>query len=126
MQTVAEAAVKLLQPIGGLLAAGDSADAEVVSVKENAQNSFQVLLKLTLNGGQQATVEASSNRPLAQGSLLNVTAVSETRLMVALQPGGTAVLDSIDLDQLPVGTLVQGKVVSSEQLAKARSTVYRS
>ncbi|MCU9948619.1 flagellar hook-length control protein FliK [Pseudomonas sp. PDM13] len=126
VQTVAEAAIKLLQPINGLLSAGESADAEVVSVKESAQNSFQVLLKLTLNGGQQTTVEASSNRPLAQGSLINVTAVSETKLMVALQPGGTAALDSIDLDQLPVGTLVQGKVVSSEQLAEARTTVYRS
>ncbi|MDV3442380.1 flagellar hook-length control protein FliK, partial [Pseudomonas otitidis] len=55
-QAVADAALKLLQPSNGLLAAGDSAEAEVVSVKETAQNSFQVMLRLSLGSGQQATL----------------------------------------------------------------------
>jgi hypothetical protein len=124
-QNAADLALKLLQPLDGLLAAGDSAKAEVVAVKETAQ-SFQVLLKLTLGNGSQATLEASSPRPLAQGSLLNVTALSDTRLVMALT-GGERALDSLDLELLPVGSLVQGKVVSSELAAqeKAQAAVYK-
>ncbi|WP_044870362.1 flagellar hook-length control protein FliK [Pseudomonas sp. LFM046] len=121
----ADLALKLLQPLDGLMAAGESAEAEVIALKETAQ-SFQLLLKLTLENGKQTTVEASSSRPLAQGSLLNVTALSETRLAMALK-GGERALGSLDLDLLPVGTLVQGKVVSSELAAqgKAQAAVYK-
>lgn len=119
-------ALKLLQPLQGLLAAGESANAEVLAVKEGAQ-SFQLLLKLTLDNGRQATLQASSPRPLAQGSALLVTALAETRLAVALQSGGNPALTRLDLDQLPLGTLLQAKVVSSEQLVqhKAQQIVYR-
>ena len=122
----AELALKLLQPLQGLLATGESANAEVLAVKEGAQ-SFQLLLKLTLDNGRQATLQASSPRPLAQGSALLVTALAETRLAVALQSGGSTALTRLDLDQLPLGTLLQAKVVSSEQLVqhKAQQIVYR-
>ncbi|MDD0843830.1 flagellar hook-length control protein FliK [Pseudomonas sp. Gutcm_11s] len=122
----ADLAVKLLQPLEGMLAAGETAKAEVLAAKETAQ-SFQLLLKLTLDSGKQATLEASSSRPLAQGTTLAVTALSETRLAVALQGGDTRLLTSLDLDQLPVGTLLQGKVESREQIAqlKAQQTLYR-
>ncbi|MCY1507411.1 Flagellar hook-length control protein FliK [compost metagenome] len=125
VQNAADLALRLLQPLDGLLAAGDSAEAEVIALKETAQ-SFQLLLKLTLANGSQATLEASSPRPLAQGSLLNVTALSPTRLAMALQ-GGERALGSLDLDLLPVGSLVQGKVVSSELAAqgKAQAAVYK-
>ncbi|MNQ56057.1 Flagellar hook-length control protein FliK [compost metagenome] len=124
-QNPADLALKLLQPLDGLLATGDSAEAEVIALKETAQ-SFQLLLKLTLGNGSQATLEASSPRPLAQGSLLNVTALSDTRLAMALQ-GGERALGSLDLELLPVGSLVQGKVVSSELAAqgKAQAAVYK-
>ncbi|MBD9425767.1 flagellar hook-length control protein FliK [Pseudomonas sp. PDM15] len=122
----ADLAVKLLQPLEGMLAAGETAKAEVLAAKEVAQ-SFQLLLKLTLNGGKQATLEASSPRPLAQGTTLAVTALSETRLAVALQGGDTRLLTSLDLEQLPVGTLLQGKVESREQIAqlKTQQALYR-
>jgi hypothetical protein len=124
--SAADLAVKLLQPLEGMLAAGETAKAEVLAAKEVAQ-SFQLLLKLTLNGGKQTTLEASSPRPLAQGSTLTVTALSETRLAVALQGGDTRLLTSLDPEQLPVGTLLQGKVESREQIAqlKTQQTLYR-
>lgn len=119
--SAADMAVKLLQPLEGLLAAGETAKAEVVALKETAQ-SFQLLLKLTLDSGRQTTLEASSTRPLAQGTALNVTALSDSRLLLALSTGGDSkVLSSLDLDQLPVGTLLQGKVVAQEQLVQART-----
>lgn len=116
----ADLAVKLLQPLDGLLAAGETAKAEVVALKESAQ-SFQMLLKLTLANGKQATLEASSTRPLAQGTALAVTALSETRLALALQVGGSSALTSLDLEQLPLGTVLQGKVEARELLAQPRA-----
>lgn len=124
-QTV-EQALKLLQPLDGL-ATGETAKAEVIAVREAVAQSFQVLLRLTLAGGAQTTVQATSNQPLAQGSLLNVTALSETRLAMALQNVGERVLTKLDLGLLPVGTLIQGKVEAREQIAqlKAEQAVYR-
>ena len=123
----ADLAVKLLQPLEGLLAAGETAKAEVLAAKETAQ-SFQLLLKLTLDSGKQTTLEASSPRPLAQGSLLAVTALSQTRLAIALQSGDSGLLSSLDLEQLPAGTVLQGKVESREQLAQLRGqqALYRA
>lgn len=113
-------ALKLLQPLQGLLTSGETAKAEVIALKEAAQ-SFQLLLKLTLENGRQTTLQASSPRPLAQGTALAVTALSETRLAVVLQAGGDAALTSLDLEQLPLGTLLQGKVVAREQLLQGKS-----
>ncbi|MDG1582456.1 flagellar hook-length control protein FliK [Pseudomonas sp. GOM6] len=123
----ADLAVKLLQPLEGLLSAGQSAQAEVLEAKAVAQ-SFQLLLKLTLESGKQATLQASSPRPLAQGSTLAVTALSETRLALALQGGDNRLLSSLDLKQLPVGTLIQGKVEAREQLVQLRGqqALYRA
>lgn len=122
----ADLAVKLLQPLEGMLAAGETAKAEVLAAKEVAQ-SFQLLLKLTLNGGKQTTLEASSPRALAQGTTVAVTAISETRLALALQGGDTKLLSSLDLKQLPAGTVLQGKVESREAIVqlKAQQTLYR-
>lgn len=116
----ADLAVKLLQPMQGLLASGETAKAEVIALKEVAQ-SFQMLLKLTLENGRQTTLEASSPRPIAQGTSLAVTALSETRLALSVLMGTDKPLTSLDLEQLPVGTLLQGKVVAREQLLQGRS-----
>jgi hypothetical protein len=121
----AEQAIKLLQPLEGLLANGESAKAEVIDQKAVAQ-SFQLLLKLTLANGQQATLRASSNSPLAQGTALAVTALSQTR--VSILPIATpGPLLSLDLKQLPLGTLLQAKVISSEALPqiKAQQALYK-
>lgn len=121
----ADLAVRLLQPLEGMLAAGESAKAEVVAIREQAQ-SFQLLLKLTLAGGKQTTLQAESARPLAQGSALVVTALSDTRLALALQAGGDKPLTSLDLQQLPSGTLIQGKVISRDALPpQGAQTLYR-
>ncbi|MBU1329087.1 MAG: flagellar hook-length control protein FliK [Gammaproteobacteria bacterium] len=108
-----ELAVKLLQPLDGLMASGESAKAEVVGLKEVAQN-FQLLLRLTLDSGRQATLTATSTRPLFEGTTLAVTALSDTRLAVSLLAGGDPALTRLDLSQLPSGTLLQAKVLSSE------------
>lgn len=109
-------ALKLSQSLEGVLAAGESADAEVISVKDQGQ-TFQLVLRLTLDNGRQTNVEAESPRALPQGTALAVTALSQTRLLVALQSTNAQPASQIDLDRLPVGTLIQGRVISSQPVA---------
>jgi len=110
-----ELALKLLQPMQGLLAKGESAQAEVVALKAMAQN-FQLVLKLTLENGRQTTLQAESPRPLAQGTTLAITALADNRLAAALTGSNEKLLSSLDLNTVPAGTLLQGKVVSREPL----------
>lgn len=107
-------ALKLLQPMQGLLSAGESAQAEVISVKETAQ-SFQLVLRLTLDNGRQATVEASSSRAVLPGTSYAVAALSDSRLLAQPQPGRNQPLQSIDLTLLPAGSTIQGKVIATGQ-----------
>lgn len=66
--------LKLLEPQTGLIDPGKTANAEVIALKQGG-DAFQLLLKLTLEGGRQTLVQASSAQPLPLGS--NV-AVSQT------------------------------------------------
>jgi hypothetical protein len=125
ISTAADMALKLLQPMQGLLAAGESAEAEIISIREALQ-TFQMTLRLTLNNGRQATVEAGSPKAAAPGAAMLVTAVSDTRLLATLQPGNRQPQSSIDLGQLPVGTVIQGKVTASHQVQQAGQTVFKA
>jgi hypothetical protein len=116
----AEMALKLLHPMDGLLAAGESARAEVMSVREQNQ-AFQMVLRLTLESGREATLQASAARPLPLGSSLAVTALSASSLTAALQTGASQPLTTLDLKQFPPGTLVQARVVASQPVIQARS-----
>lgn len=122
----AELSVKLLQPLQNLLTAGQTAKAEVISQQAISQ-SFQVLLKITLENGRQATVQANSPQPLAQGTSLNVTLVSPTQLLLALQAPSKQPMTQLDIQQLPVGTLLQAKIVASQEIVQAKTAqvIYR-
>lgn len=121
----AEMALKLLQPMQSLLVAGESAEAEVIAVKEALQN-FQMTLRMTLNNGSQATVETSSTRSAQPGAVMLVTAASDTRLMAVLQPGNRQPMSSIDLGQLPIGSVIQGKVTVSQPVQQDGQTVFKA
>lgn len=116
----AELMVKLLEPLGTLLAPGKTAEAQVLTLKATEQ-SFQLLLKLTLENGTQATLKALSPKALAQGTSVLVTALTDNKLLIANPAASNKALTSIDLDLLPIGTLVQGKVVASEQIVQAKT-----
>ncbi|KRV81847.1 flagellar hook-length control protein FliK [Pseudomonas citronellolis] len=118
VQNAAQLSLTLARSLGDLLPPGQSAQAEVLGVKQAAYN-FQLLLRLTLAGGQQTLVTAESPQALPQGSTLNISALSATSLAATLLSsaqqalGDLPPLDSLDLEQLPVGSLLQGKVLSS-------------
>ena len=122
--------LKLLQPAVGLIRPGQSAQAEVLALKQN-DLTFQLLLKLTLAGGREANVQASSNFPLPLGTQLAVTQPSAGNLAISLQQAlssSVATLTRLDTQQLPVGTLLQGKVLTTQALAQpaGQAAVYRS
>ncbi|MNO48990.1 Flagellar hook-length control protein FliK [compost metagenome] len=126
-QLPAELTLRLARSLGELLPPGQSATAEVLAVKE-AQVSFQLLLRLTLADGRQTLATAESPRALPQGSSLNIAALSPTSLAATLlSPSNAPPLSEIDLEQVPAGALLQGKVLSSEPLdqAEARQPAYR-
>ena len=59
------------------------------------------------------------DQQLAQGTALAVTALSPSQLAVVLQAGSNKALTSLDLDQLPIGTLLQGKVLTNQPIPQA-------
>ncbi|MHC8315471.1 flagellar hook-length control protein FliK [Pseudomonas sp. LB3P31] len=122
--------LKLLTPMEGLISAGQSANAEVLSLKQ-ADQAFQLLLKITLENGRQTTLQALSSQPLPQGSSLAITQPSAGNLAITLQQAlasSAATLTRLDPTQLPAGTLLQGKVLTSQVLPQelGQPTVYRS
>ncbi|WP_434456060.1 flagellar hook-length control protein FliK [Stutzerimonas urumqiensis] len=121
----AELALRLMQPLQGLLAPGETAEAEVVGIKEQAQ-SFQLMLRVTLQDGRQTTLQASTPRAVPLGAAYAVTALSESRLIANLQLPGLQPLESLDLDTLPPGSLIQGRVVATQAAVnEAGTTGYR-
>lgn len=122
--------LKLLTPMEGLITPGKTANAEVLSLKQ-ADQTFQLLLKVTLESGRQTTVQATSHQPLPQGTSLAITQPSASNLAITVQQAiasSVATLTRIDTAQLPVGTLLQGKVLTSQVLPQVpgQPTVFRS
>ncbi|WP_236201155.1 flagellar hook-length control protein FliK [Pseudomonas pseudonitroreducens] len=135
-QSSAELTLKLAQSLGDLLPPGEKANAEVLAVRETPVN-FQLLLRLTMASGQQALVVADCPQVLPKGTTLELASLTQTNLAATLinQPSLTQLglggrqppLGSLDLNLLPVGTLLQGKVDSSQLLPqiKAEQAIYK-
>lgn len=122
--------LKLTPPLEGLIPPGQSARAEVLSLKQTDQ-TFELLLKLTLDNGRQTTLQATSNQPLPQGTSLAVTQPSAANLAITVQQAiasSVAALTRLDTSQLPPGTLLQGKVLTSQLLPQGdnQPALYRS
>lgn len=112
--------LKLLEPRSDLLGSGQVANAEVVNLKQVGQG-FELLLKLTMDNGRQTTLPVSSSLPLAPGTTVNVAQGSAQTLtinLLDLQKATANSLTSIDTRQLPAGTLLQGKVLTSQIVAQ--------
>lgn len=105
--------LNLLQPAAGALAPGQTARADVLQVRQGAQD-FQVLLALTLDNGKTLNLQVSTSQPLAQGTQLLVQKLFSDQLAVT-NPGAGS-LTELDTRQVPPGTLLQGKVITSVAL----------
>ncbi|WP_110947907.1 flagellar hook-length control protein FliK [Pseudomonas bohemica] len=112
--------LKLMEPREGLLNSGQVANAEVVSLKQLGQD-FQLLLKLTMDNGRQTTLPVSSSLPLTPGTTVNVAQDTAETLTISVQDLHKAIANSlttVDTRQLPAGTLLQGKVLTTQVAAQ--------
>ncbi|MGY3324376.1 hypothetical protein ACVWXD_003232 [Pseudomonas sp. TE3911] len=124
------ALLKLLEPQIGLIDPGKTANAEVIALKQGGE-AFQLLLKLTLDGGRQTLVQASSAQPLPLGSNVAVSQTPAGNLTLSLQQAlsaNVAALTRIDTAKVPEGTLLQAKVLTTQMLPQgtAQPAIYRS
>ncbi|MDR0207766.1 MAG: flagellar hook-length control protein FliK [Pseudomonas putida] len=110
--------LRLLQPQPGLMAPGETARAEVLSLRQVGLD-FQLLLRLTQANGNQTQLQASTSQPLPPGSQVTVTQTDSNRLGILVQQASAnniATLTQLDTAKVPVGTLLQGKVLTSQLL----------
>lgn len=108
---------QLLQPMKNLVAPGEAVTAEVVNLKQTGDQTYQLLLKLIQGNGTQSMVPVTSTLPLTPGTSLTVTQASANTLSLSLQQINNAlnsVLTRLDTQKLPVGTLLQAKVLTSQ------------
>ncbi|MCG4787859.1 hypothetical protein L0N33_21295, partial [Roseburia faecis] len=87
----------------------------VLSLRQVGQD-FQLLLQLTQTNGRQTTVQTSASQPLPQGSELTVSQPNAGNLSITVQQAiarNVATLTQLDTRQLPPGTLLQGKVLTT-------------
>lgn len=120
----------LINPLEGLIRPGQTAQAQVLSLKQ-ADAMFQLLLRLTLDNGRQTNVQVSSYQPLPLGTLLAVSQPTPGSLAISVQQAlsnSAAPLTRLDPQQLPAGTLLQGKVLTTQLQPSAigQPSVYRS
>ncbi|PBP86497.1 flagellar hook-length control protein FliK [Pseudomonas syringae] len=111
----------MLQSAENLIPEGETANAEVLTLKQVNQN-FQLLLRLVLANGSLTNLPVTTSVPFTPGSLLQVAQASANELTLTLQQLNGALknsMTSIDTQQLPVGTLLQGKVMTSQVIAQA-------
>ncbi len=111
----------MLQSAENLIPEGETANAEVLTLKQVNQN-FQLLLRLVLANGSLTNLPVTSSVPFTPGSLLQVAQASANELTLTLQQLNSALkssMTSIDTRQLPVGTLLQGKVMTSQEINQA-------
>ncbi|MGM3422004.1 flagellar hook-length control protein FliK [Pseudomonas benzopyrenica] len=109
--------LQALQSLDDLIPPGSTATAEVLATRPAGQN-FQFLLQLQLaQGGSVLLTTQSPTNNLPVGSQLLVSTLGSTQLAVLLQSlEGDAPpppLQQLDLRQLPVGTTLQLRVLSS-------------
>jgi len=110
----------MLQSAENLIPEGETVNAEVLTLKQVNQN-FQLLLRLVLANGSLTNLPVTSSVPFTPGSLLQVAQASANELTLTLQQLNGALknsMTSIDTRQLPVGTLLQGKVMTSQVIAQ--------
>jgi hypothetical protein len=122
--------LRLTQAQPGLLAPGETAQAEVLSMRQLGRE-FQLVLRLMQANGAQTQLQASASQPLPPGSQVTVSQTEGNRLAILLQQASTsniATLTRLDTAKVPVGTLLQGKVLTNQPILQAQGQAagYRS
>lgn len=114
--------LEVMRPIAAAtLAAGESANAEVVDSKARSGH-FELLLRLAKTGVSPAEVRVTSRQPLTAGTNVTVQSVSPTQLLAVInnatsnQTATQTVLTNLDPQLFPPASVVQARVLESQPL----------
>ncbi|MBH3412125.1 flagellar hook-length control protein FliK [Pseudomonas putida] len=110
--------LNLTQAQPGLLKPGETAQAEVLTMRQSG-STFQLVLQVIQGSGSRTQVQATANQPILPGSQFTVSQPESNRLAVMVQQANAsniATLTQLDTGKVPVGTLLQGKVLTSQAL----------
>lgn len=110
--------LNLTQAQPGLLKPGETAQAEVLTMRQSG-STFQLVLQVIQASGSQTQVQATASQPIPQGSQFTVSQPQSNRLAVMVQQANAsniATLTQLDTSKVPVGTLLQGKVLTNQAL----------
>lgn len=108
----------LFNAAANLIPQGQTAEAQVIALKQIDQQ-FQLLLRVLSANGNQTSLLVTSNLPLTPGTKLLVAQASPNELTLSLQQINKALNNlktELDIRQVPVGTLLQGRVLTSQLL----------
>ncbi|MEX0292903.1 flagellar hook-length control protein FliK [Pseudomonas putida] len=111
--------LNLTQAQPGLLKPGETAQAEVLTLRQSG-GEFQLVLKLIQANGKQNQLQVTTSQPIPQGSQITVSQPESNRLAVMVQQASASnvtLLTQLDTSKVPVGTLLQGKVLTNQALA---------
>lgn len=86
--------LRLAQPQPGLMAPGETAQAEVISLRQVGQD-FQLVLRLMQANGAQTQLQASASQPLPQGSQVTVSQTESNRLAIMLQQASSSQITTL-------------------------------
>jgi len=115
--------LSLTQAQPGLLKPGETAQAQVLTMRQSG-SIFQLVLQVIQASGSQTQVQATASQPILQGSQLTVSQPESNRLAVMVQQASAnnvATLTQLDTSKVPVGTLLQGKVLTNQPLPDTAS-----
>lgn len=112
--------LRMLDNLPQQLVAGQQLQAQVVAAREAAQ-LFQVLLKMQMPDGQQATLQAQSTQPLNPGQLLALTAISGQHFsFTPVNQAPQVQLTQFNPEQFPAGSQIQARVLAMEPTAQGQ------
>lgn len=110
--------LRMLEALPQNLVAGQQLQAQVIATREAAQ-LFNLLLKLQMPNGQQASIQAQSSQPIVPGEILNLTAVGGQNFTFSLSGAQAApALTRFDPAQFPPGSQIQARVLQVEPQAQ--------
>lgn len=110
--------LQLTQDQPGLLKPGETAQAQVLGLRQTG-STFQLLLQVVQADGNQTHVQASTTQPLAPGSQITVTQPQSNSLALLVPQANAsamATLTQLDTSKIPLGSLLQGKVLTNQAL----------
>lgn len=102
-----------------------TAQAEVLSVQAQANNSVRISLQVLLNSGASLLLQAEGKTPLPTGTYYQIQALPGQNIQLTPIDTPDQPLNQLDLQKLPKGSFIQGQVISSQTRSGEHANMYQ-